>query len=394
MTLRCTAHNIFQLWVTFGVLVGHFAGTAARCIRRRQRYASASTPRQEYVKSNSTASSSEGAHRQPAVTNAFQLFCKSSGVDVLVDRIEVCGPPLQIRDSFADIYFQYEIDLDLKEYGNEQRSREIYGAHGDLPVARAAILEHVLRSLHRMMQSSSTAEGLRGLIDMSILKSIKKIIKYRGPTVVLLGSRGVPVLGVFVRGGGPNYQEGLRAMRLLSESLGGPSRSTPRHAHHADRPHPPRHRSLQKTRGRPRPHYRHYPAGGAIDVQDSTAAPTVGTIHPSGARSPTYPFGGHHIQKFYWGTKETLLSRVLKHTTHLQSLHRRSAIIVEGVPERRARELLWRAQELGVLVIGSATVGSIKLKPGCFRIGNSGGMMEKITASSVGYVSKSGVNKL
>lgn len=62
---------------------------------------------------------------------------------------------------------------------------------GDLPVARAAILKHVLRSMHRMMQSSGTAEGLRGLIDMSILQSIKKIIKYRGlfgPTVVPLGA--------------------------------------------------------------------------------------------------------------------------------------------------------------------------------------------------------------
>jgi E3 ubiquitin-protein ligase HUWE1 len=41
-----------------------------------------------------------------------------------------------------------------------------------------------------MMQSSGTAEGLRGLIDSSILQSIKKVIKYRGlfgPTVVPLG---------------------------------------------------------------------------------------------------------------------------------------------------------------------------------------------------------------
>ncbi|KAJ7770214.1 hypothetical protein DFH07DRAFT_269298 [Mycena maculata] len=113
-------------------------------------------------------------------TNAFQLFCTSRGVDVLVDRIE------------------YEIDLDLKEYSNEQRSREIYGAHGDLPVARAAILKHVLRSMHRMMQSSGTAEGLRGLIDMSILKSIKKIIKYRGlfgPTVVPLA---INIMATFI----------------------------------------------------------------------------------------------------------------------------------------------------------------------------------------------------
>jgi E3 ubiquitin-protein ligase HUWE1 len=44
-----------------------------------------------------------------------------------------------------------------------------------------------------MMQSSGTAEGLRGLIDTSILESIKKIIKYRGlfgPTVVPLGTLG------------------------------------------------------------------------------------------------------------------------------------------------------------------------------------------------------------
>ncbi|KAJ7647304.1 hypothetical protein FB45DRAFT_975025 [Roridomyces roridus] len=113
-------------------------------------------------------------------TNAFQLFCTSRGVDALVERIE------------------FEIDLDLKEFGHEQRSREIYGAHGDLPVARAAILKHVLRSLHRMMQSSGTSEGLRGLIDTSILKSIKKIIKYRGlfgPTVVPLA---INIMATFV----------------------------------------------------------------------------------------------------------------------------------------------------------------------------------------------------
>ncbi|KAG2120123.1 ATP citrate lyase [Suillus cothurnatus] len=70
------------------------------------------------------------------------------------------------------------------------------------------------------------------------------------------------------------------------------------------------------------------------------------------------------------------------------------ALIAEGVPERQAREILWKAKEKGVLIIGPATVGGIK--PGCFRIGNSGGMMDNIIASklyrpgSVGYVSKSG----
>jgi hypothetical protein len=43
--------------------------------------------------------------------------------------------------------------------------------------------------MHRMMQSSGTAEGLRGLIDSSILKSLKKIIEWRA----LFGSSVVPI---------------------------------------------------------------------------------------------------------------------------------------------------------------------------------------------------------
>jgi ATP citrate (pro-S)-lyase len=47
------------------------------------------------------------------------------------------------------------------------------------------------------------------------------------------------------------------------------------------------------------------------------------------------------------------------------------ALIAEGVPERHARELLHLAEKKNVLIVGPATVGGIK--PGCFRIGNSGG---------------------
>ncbi|KAK7046790.1 ATP-citrate synthase [Favolaschia claudopus] len=289
---------------------------------------------------------------------------------------------------------------------------------------------------------------------------------------------------IYVRRGGPNYQEGLRAMRLLGESLGVPIKVYGPDTHITDivpialgidlskKVAPTTAPGTGTTT----------PAAAAVDVHDSTAAPTVGTIHPSGSRTQPddqivhfdtsssasgsrpayrpfddntrsfvyglqpraiqgmldfdyscgrkapsvaamiYPFGGHHIQKFYWGTKETLLpvytsvdeavakhpdtdvvvnfasSRsvysstldILKFSSQIRSI----AIIAEGVPERHARELLWRAKEAGVLVIGPATVGGIK--PGCFRIGNSGGMMDNIIASklyragSVGYVSKSG----
>ena len=70
------------------------------------------------------------------------------------------------------------------------------------------------------------------------------------------------------------------------------------------------------------------------------------------------------------------------------------AIIAEGVPERRAREILYVAGQKGITIIGPATVGGIK--PGAFKIGNTGGMMDNIVASklyrkgSVAYVSKSG----
>ncbi|KAJ3113479.1 citrate synthase [Phlyctochytrium bullatum] len=134
-----------------------------------------------------------------------------------------------------------------------------------------------------------------------------------------------------------------------------------------------------------------------------------------------YPFGGHHVQKFYWGTKETLLPvytsiaeaaakfpdvdvvinfasfrSVYESTMELLqfSQFKTIAIIAEGVPEKRARQLLHYAAQKDVLIIGPATVGGIK--PGCFKIGNTGGMMDNIVSSklyrpgSVAYVSKSG----
>jgi ATP citrate (pro-S)-lyase len=116
-----------------------------------------------------------------------------------------------------------------------------------------------------------------------------------------------------------------------------------------------------------------------------------------------YPFGGHHIQKFYWGTKETLLpvytsvsEAVAKHpevdvvvnfassrSVYSSTLEcfefdtiKSIALIAEGVPERHTREILHLAKKKGVLIIGPATVGGIK--PGCFRIGNSGGYVFSI----------------
>merc|ERR1719230_109289 len=69
-------------------------------------------------------------------------------------------------------------------------------------------------------------------------------------------------------------------------------------------------------------------------------------------------------------------------------------IIAEGVPEQQTRQIIQAAEKKEVGVIGPATVGGIK--PGCIRLGNTGGMLDNVVMSrlyrpgSIAYVSKSG----
>ncbi|EGD77886.1 acly protein [Salpingoeca rosetta] len=134
-----------------------------------------------------------------------------------------------------------------------------------------------------------------------------------------------------------------------------------------------------------------------------------------------YPFSGNHSQKFYWGTKEVLIPvyqkmeeamaknpdvDVLINFASLRSAYDSTlaalqfpqikviAIIAEGIPEHLTRLLIKEANARGVTIIGPATVGGIK--PGCFKIGNTGGMIDNIISAklyrpgSVAYVSRSG----
>ena len=134
-----------------------------------------------------------------------------------------------------------------------------------------------------------------------------------------------------------------------------------------------------------------------------------------------YPFTGDHKLKFYWGHKEILIpcyknmSDAMKkcptadvvisfaslrsaYESTLEALEypqvRTIAIIAEGIPENMTRKMNKVAKAKGVTIIGPATVGGIK--PGCLKIGNTGGMMDNVLASklyrpgSVAYVSRSG----
>ena len=122
-----------------------------------------------------------------------------------------------------------------------------------------------------------------------------------------------------------------------------------------------------------------------------------------------YPFTGYHRQKFYWGHKEVLipvyskmadaLSKhkevdVLVNFASLRSAYESSlevvndfpqirtiAIIAEGIPENMTRKLNSAAHTKKVSIIGPATVGGVK--PGCFKIGNTGGMLDNILHSKL-----------
>ena len=146
-----------------------------------------------------------------------------------------------------------------------------------------------------------------------------------------------------------------------------------------------------------------------------------GRSEPSVA-AMVYPMApGDSKQNFYWGHKEVLIPvyksmadamaafpevDVMVSFASLRSAYdstieclefpqiRTIAIIAEGIPENFTRKLIKLADKKGVTIIGPATVGGVK--PGCFKIGNTGGMMDNILHSklyrpgSVAYVSRSG----
>ncbi|GJE86775.1 ATP-citrate synthase-like protein [Phanerochaete sordida] len=359
-----------------------------------------------------------------------------------------------------------------------------YGEYSGAPT-EGQTYEYAKTILDLMTRGSPRADGKILIIGGGIANFTNVAATFKGIIRALKEYKG-PLINhkvrIFVRRGGPNYQEGLKAMRLLGESLGveikvyGPDTHitaiVPLALGIKTEPKNPIQSIPPTAPGSPK--------APAVEGSSYTD-PGVGTIHPDGERTQPndqivrfdtteqaqsarpwyrpfdastrsfvyglqpraiqgmldfdyscgretpsvaamiYPFGGHHIQKFYWGTKETLLpvytsveEAAKKHpdadvvvnfassrsvySSTLEILRfpqiKSIAIIAEGVPERHAREILHLAKAKGVLIIGPATVGGIK--PGCFRIGNSGGMMDNIIASklyrpgSVGYVSKSG----
>ncbi|XP_075033047.1 ATP-citrate synthase isoform X2 [Mixophyes fleayi] len=280
---------------------------------------------------------------------------------------------------------------------------------------------------------------------------------------------------IFVRRGGPNYQEGLRVMGEVGKTTGIPihvfgtethmtaivgmalghrpiPNQPPTAAHTANfllnasgsssTPAPSRTASFSESRQeditpakKPKPTipsakattlFSRYTKGIVWGMQTRAVQGMLDFDYICSRSEPSvaamvYPFTGDHKQKFYWGHKEILIPvfknmadamrkhpevDVLINFASLRSAYdstvetmnypqiRTIAIIAEGIPEALTRKLIKTADEKGVTIIGPATVGGIK--PGCFKIGNTGGMLDNILASklyrpgSVAYVSRSG----
>jgi len=276
---------------------------------------------------------------------------------------------------------------------------------------------------------------------------------------------------IYVRRGGPNYQEGLQMMAdcgmscglpievfgpethitsVVSYALGiktpptkqestdGPS-STPgtpltpklNVAFSSSTPDPIRRSTSKEDTNIPEPKdsstlFTRDTVSCIYGMQPKAVQNMLDFDHCCGRKKPSivamiYPFGGNHFQKFYWGATEILIPVYQKmseclerhkeievminfasfrsvYTSVSEALNfpqiKTIAIIAEGVPENYTKSLIKKAKAKKVVIIGPATVGGIK--PGSFRIGNTGGMIDNIISSklyrpgSVAYVSRSG----
>mmetsp|Transcript_55763 Transcript_55763/g.103149 ORF Transcript_55763/g.103149 Transcript_55763/m.103149 type:complete len:1088 (-) Transcript_55763:158-3421(-) len=263
---------------------------------------------------------------------------------------------------------------------------------------------------------------------------------------------------IWIRRAGPNYLEGLKKMKVASDKLGlgvklyGPETHitavipmalgiiTPLPEADLSAPAPPPVHQPIKVEAKKEPKKHVAPKDYKQTIVTATPETTAivyglqnravqGMLDfdymckrkkPSVA-AMVFPFEGNHYVKFYWGTEEVLLpvyttikEACEKHgdasmfvnfasfrsacETSMEAMQFKQiktvAIIAEGVPEQQTRAMIKVAEEKDIGMIGPATVGGIK--PGCIRIGNTGGMLDNIVMSrlyrpgSVAYVSKSG----
>lgn len=107
-------------------------------------------------------------------TNAFTGFIAADGLTAFIERVKS------------------EVDGAIEQYREEADKLEISvteNSTGLLSFQQGTLLKSILRAIHRLMTTSGTTEGLRNLIDTSLLSSAKKVMEHRfifGPQVFAL----------------------------------------------------------------------------------------------------------------------------------------------------------------------------------------------------------------
>ncbi|GAA5889291.1 hypothetical protein JCM6882_000697 [Rhodosporidiobolus microsporus] len=107
-------------------------------------------------------------------SNAFTAYIAAGGLAVFVDRIK------------------YEVDLAVEELSEKAKTAEPVlkeNPTGHLPFAQGQLLKNILRATQRLMTTSGTTEGLRNLIDTTLLSSAKTVMQNRpvfGPQIFSL----------------------------------------------------------------------------------------------------------------------------------------------------------------------------------------------------------------
>eukprot|EP00930_Biecheleria_cincta_P016979 TRINITY_DN13627_c0_g1_i1.p1 TRINITY_DN13627_c0_g1~~TRINITY_DN13627_c0_g1_i1.p1 ORF type:complete len:1043 (-),score=190.41 TRINITY_DN13627_c0_g1_i1:246-3374(-) len=285
--------------------------------------------------------------------------------------------------------------------------------------------------------------GVANFTDVaSTFKGIIKALKQYGAALKACGTT------VWVRRGGPNYLEGLTAMRKACEEIGIPAHVYGPEAHLTsivrDALGGERKNGLTEL---PKPLLKPATASsgagadavGIIQFKADTQAIVYGMQTKAvqrmldfdtlcGRKLPSVaavinPTGEATFEKFMFGSSDVLVpvytsladalerlgkdEKILISFASFRSVYASTmealefsavlktiAIIAEGVPEALTRSLHVEAAKRGVGIIGPATVGGVM--PGRFRIGNAGGAVENLLlaklyrAGSVGYTTKSG----
>uniref|UniRef100_A0A8C2PN47 ATP-citrate synthase n=1 Tax=Cyprinus carpio TaxID=7962 RepID=A0A8C2PN47_CYPCA len=218
---------------------------------------------------------------------------------------------------------------------------------------------------------------------------------------------------IFVRRGGPNYQEGLRVMGEVGKTTGIPIHVFGTETHMtaivgmalghrpiATQPRVAAHTAnflLNTSGGTTTPASSRSASFSEVKtVAENSSAQKTCAGHPPGWSKSTTLFSDH-TKAIVWGMQTRAVQGMLDFDYVCSRQEPSVAAMVYPFTGDHKQKFYWGHKEKNRIMcfrIKYAYVGGIK--PGCFKIGNTGGMLDNILASklyrpgSVAYVSRSG----